>query len=334
MKKVSVLVTVIMILVCCISNGYTAQDNTTGDIEDVSIYFFSPYINEHDLIKNNYKTTDKNEIRMISHQLKSLMTKSGGVPSDTRFIRITFNYTDGREIRYVIYPGDLNVFDGKNPGLKGKAYGHSIDKYYRLCDFINSLILNKFDKSATVSTEPSSWAKGYIDKAIIEGLIPQWNQIGYTNDIPRVEVCQLVYELLSAKNIDKDVPTDYKYLKDYPFDDTKDLAVKELYVKNIIRGKSETEFCPYDYITREEFARVLSETCRIVCKDGVTTSEELPYNDKNQISDWAVDSVQDMTTLGLMVGDENGNFNPQSKITKEQVITTLLRLYELEQTKN
>ena len=62
-----------------------------------------------------------------------------------------------------------------------------------MCDFINSLILNKFDKNSTISAEPSSWAKEYIDEAIVEELIPEWNKIGYTNDISREDVAGAVF---------------------------------------------------------------------------------------------------------------------------------------------
>jgi hypothetical protein len=198
-----------------------------------------------------------------------------------------------------------------------------------MCDFINSLILNKFDNSTIVSTEPSNWAKEYVDEAIMDGLIPEWNQIGYTNYIPRVEVCQLVDNLLTAKGIDKKVPNDYTYLKEYPFEDTRDISVKELYAKNIIRGKSETEFAPCDYITREEFSVILVETYKQLSENDTLVSSALQYKDKTQISDWALGSVTNVTSLGLMKGDKNENFNPKGNITKEEVIVTLLQLYDL-----
>ena len=198
-----------------------------------------------------------------------------------------------------------------------------------MCDFINSLILNKFDKDTEISIKASEWARMYIDEAVMDGIVPKWNQIGYTNDISRVEVCQLIDNLLTARDIDKKAPNDYTYLKEYPFDDTRDISVKELYLQGIINGKSETEFCPYDYITREEFSRILSETYNILSKSDSYDLSELQYKDKEQISDWAVESIENVTFLGLMQGDENGNFNPKDNITKEQVIVTVLKLDKL-----
>ena len=39
-----------------------------------------------------------------------------------------------------------------------------------------------------------------------------------------------------------------------------------------------------------------------------------------------IESVEAVTALGLMQGDENGSFKPKDNITKEQVIVTLLKL--------
>ena len=41
-----------------------------------------------------------------------------------------------------------------------------------------------------------------------------------------------------------------------------------------------------------------------------------------------IESVEAVTALGLMQGDENGSFKPKD-ITKEQVIVTLLKLNDI-----
>jgi hypothetical protein len=329
MKKIFILLIMIM-AIGQIQGVYAQSDNIDDGVEEVSIGYSSPDLNERD-IYSGYTTINKNEITMITHFLESLkQTEGGGVPSDSTEIRITLTNDSGVIKSYTIYPSILQTFKNSNNNKYGYGvYKFPITDYYRMCDFINSLILNKFDNSTMVSTEPSNWAKEYVDEAIMDGLIPEWNQIGYTNYIPRVEVCQLVDNLLTAKGIDKKVPNDYTYLKEYPFEDTKDISVKELYLQGIVNGKSETEFCPYDYITREEFSRVLSEVYKVVSKTASTASSVLQYKDKAQISDWALGSVTNVTSLGLMQGDENGNFNPKGNITKEEVIVTLLRLYDL-----
>lgn len=322
MKKIFILLLMIF-FVGQIQVIYAQTYNINDDVEEVRIGYSSPNLNKSDIYRG-YTTTNKNEINMITHFINSLaQSEGGGVPTDSKQLCITLKYNGGNSKRFDIYPTTLNIIEDTNQSI----YKFPITEYYRMCDFINSLILNKFDNITVVSVEPSNWAKGYIDEAIMEGLIPKWNQIGYTNDISRVEVCQLIDNFLAVKGIEKKTPNDYTYLKEYPFDDTRDISVKELYLQGIVNGKSETEFYPYDYITREEFARILSEACKIVSKSNSSDLSELQYKDKGKISDWATESVGKVTALSLMQGDDSGNFNPKDNITKEEVILTLLRLY-------
>lgn len=85
-------------------------------------------------------------------------------------------------------------------------------------------------------------------------------------------------------------------------------------------------FCPYDLITREEFAKILSNTYTFIKNETVLDSNKILYKDQNKISDWAMESVSKMTSLGMFKGNENDEFEPQNSITKEEVIVTILRL--------
>ena len=56
---------------------------------------------------------------------------------------------------------------------------------------------------------------------------------------------------------------------------------------------------------------------------------EKKYNDSGCISEWAEKSVLDMQQLGIMIGDENGYFNPQNNCSKEEIITAIMRIEKL-----
>lgn len=53
------------------------------------------------------------------------------------------------------------------------------------------------------------------------------------------------------------------------------------------------------------------------------------FNDNEMISDWAKSAVDKMETLGLFKGDENGNINPQSNITREEFAVVIDRMLKL-----
>ena len=52
------------------------------------------------------------------------------------------------------------------------------------------------------------------------------------------------------------------------------------------------------------------------------------YDDINEISEWASDSIQVISNLGIMKGVGNNRFAPQDTYTTEQAIVTLVRVYE------
>ena len=53
------------------------------------------------------------------------------------------------------------------------------------------------------------------------------------------------------------------------------------------------------------------------------------FNDFNNISEWAKDSVKKLEDLGILKGDENNNFNPKNGINREEVAVVLNRLLQL-----
>ena len=158
-----------------------------------------------------------------------------------------------------------------------------------------------------------------MDKAISLGLVPKENQIDYTGDITRLDACRLLNNLVPiAENAGAEKS---------PFSDTSDENVANLYSLGIVNGKTETHFCPYDYITREEFAKILAKASEALRIDTASAKLEM-YADQDEISDWARNSIGKMTALGLLEGS-GGKFRPKDSITKEEVITTLLRLHEI-----
>lgn len=90
----------------------------------------------------------------------------------------------------------------------------------------------------------------------------------------------------------------------------------------------DTNFRPNDPITREEMVKVIV--------GGWLLKNERPewinmaqFGDKTMISDWASDYVDIAVTLGLIKGDNNGNFNPKNGTTRAESATVIYRLLYL-----
>ncbi len=170
---------------------------------------------------------------------------------------------------------------------------------------------------------PSDWAKDDIIRAWEIGLTDNTQEYNYTTPINREDFCELIFSLIMLTY--GGITTDDSESK---FIDTDNHKVKVLNKVGIINGKSETEFAPKDFLTREEAATII---VRMINKFIPMEATEMyfEYNDIDQVSDWASSSIQIISNLGFMIGIGNNNFAPKDIYTAEQSIVTLLRIYDV-----
>lgn len=317
MKRYIGAIMLIAIMMCMNLNVYA-----NVEINEIDVSYSSNDFSINDLY-DNYTTTNENEIKMITHFLETLKSnQGGGPPSDVRYLNVMLNYTDGSTEYYQVYPEIVQDIQAD----ERLVYMISMKDYYKFCGFINSLILGKFDNNSDISINASKWAEKDIDKFIEYGFLPEWHQIGYNSNISRVEVCQLIDIFLMKEGIFED-DKDKIINNQSVFNDTNDISVNKLYESGIVSGRTETEFAPYDYIYREEAAKIISGLCGLI--DVECFGLDINYADENDISDWAVDSVKGLSSIGVFVGDDNNKFNPQNYITKEEFVLVLFRLSEM-----
>ena len=92
----------------------------------------------------------------------------------------------------------------------------------------------------------------------------------------------------------------------------------------IITGFDDGTFCPDQTLTREQMAVMLA---RFYTLSGTTAGGSADgYSDVGDISAWAVDGVALCTALGLVQGDAQGRFLPQSNLTRAQIAAILSRM--------
>ncbi|MBP3361322.1 MAG: transporter substrate-binding domain-containing protein [Clostridia bacterium] len=170
-------------------------------------------------------------------------------------------------------------------------------------------------------SEPSDWAAESVEKAAALNITDKDKSYTYTyaKPITREGFCELIYNLIGAAGVDiEDSRKDFK--------DTDNKKIAALFTMGIINEKTETEFAPYDLLTREEAAAII---IRMVNKLFPMAATEMwfEYEDIDEISDWASDSVQIISNLGFMKGVGNNEFAPKAAYTTEQAIATLVRVY-------
>jgi hypothetical protein len=102
-------------------------------------------------------------------------------------------------------------------------------------------------------------------------------------------------------------------------------AVAKTVALGIIEGYTDGTFGPDQNITRSEFAKIAVTAAG--AKETATILEGNASNFKDVKSGaWYTGWINAAESLGIFLGDGNGNFRPNDTITNQEVITVLLRL--------
>lgn len=272
---------------------------------------------------------DSNEIAILKHYLSV---------TNVRPLETVRNIQNSKYVMNYIFKTkngstcDMYVLDYDVLLVNGVYYLTDCNNFLRIKEFVNSVRDGYKSGNVFSTTEASEWSEKIIKDAANNDMIPKWNRFNYKGNITRIEACQLINNFFDVK-FPLSIRDEYKYtftvVYKSVFEDTMDYAVNKLYAKNIVFGNDKNQFLPYEFITREEFACLLKRTFDVsFFKLGVPT-EQCIYNDFDDVSLWAQDSVLVITELGLLSGNENKEFMPKEYMTKEQVISVLARLSQL-----
>ena len=88
--------------------------------------------------------------------------------------------------------------------------------------------------------------------------------------------------------------------------------------------KNESEFAPYDYVTREELSKVLSNTYYLINQKAQFDDYICEYADQEKISCRALKYVGNVRSLNIMIGNPNNEFKPYANVTKKDKVSTHL----------
>ncbi|MDR0406369.1 MAG: M15 family metallopeptidase, partial [Clostridiales bacterium] len=170
----------------------------------------------------------------------------------------------------------------------------------------------------------SPWAEEEFDTARGYGLIPEEVFFtDYTAVISRVDFCAIIvnlYEKLDGKAYVAQNPS--------PFADTFNNSVRKAYELGIVSGVSDDRFAPYESITRQAAATILTNlmsarNLKFTVDSGLLEG----FGDAGDIADWAANSVAVMLSEGYMRGTGDTTFSPLSDISTEQAVLLAARFF-------
>lgn len=99
----------------------------------------------------------------------------------------------------------------------------------------------------------------------------------------------------------------------------------------IVNGIGIKNFAPHWDITREQLAVMIYNYCRTRCGAEAVPSDYFDarlYNDGGQIASWAQEAVAYCSKVGLMKGNDKGDFCPKDTATRAEFATITQRLIE------
>ncbi|GIO12174.1 hypothetical protein J19TS2_17290 [Cohnella xylanilytica] len=185
---------------------------------------------------------------------------------------------------------------------------------------------------------PSDWAKSELEAAKALNLVPDELANSYKYNISRKDFSKLIVQFLTVKtgkSIDELLSENGKVLNTATFADSDDTDILAANALGIVSGKGNAKFAPYDNITRQEAAVILTRAARFL---NITPNiTNLAFGDEAKIAGWAQESVAYIASLKdatnnstVMGGTEKNLFGPTSYYTKEQAIITVKRLYNVQ----
>jgi len=199
-------------------------------------------------------------------------------------------------------------------------------------------------------TEISHWARTSVEEARVLGIIPDNLDHDYQQPITRAEFAQVAMYFCAAQyNVDPmtfvdeyrathtstgetETPIDWEIFSDVRLGETDNIWPIYAAAFGIVAGCGNGTFNPDGLITRQEAAVILESTYMLYAGTDTDTdidvNKELHFADNNQIASWATDSVEKITSAGVMAGIGDNKFAPNESYTREQCYVTFMALYK------
>lgn len=168
----------------------------------------------------------------------------------------------------------------------------------------------------------SRWSYKYIQKLYDRGVVSGDGERFYPERaITREELVKIVIDAFEIQTENGDTG----------FEDVKSGAWYEKYIytakKNgIIEGISKDEFGVGMPVTRQDMAVIIYRAVKNKGILSIGTGMIESFADSEQISDYAYDAVDSMTSGGIINGMDNGNFEPFNNASREQCATVICKI--------
>ncbi len=184
------------------------------------------------------------------------------------------------------------------------------------------------ESGKTFNDTENHWAEKYIKELTDKGIIKGKNESEFAPDdnITRAEYITILYRISNSSESFSQSFSDVSE-SDWFFE-----AVCWAVNSGITNGINDKEFAPYDNITREQAAAFMvrfTKYMNLELSEYSSDTDFAPFKDETLFSDWAKESILIMQDIGILNGNENGEFAPLDNATRAEtakIISEFLRI--------
>jgi uncharacterized membrane protein len=220
-------------------------------------------------------------------------------------------------------PEEMTIFHLLSDGTMVPMGGHYVNGslVYR-APHTSHYVIDEARKSFNDVTD-KNWAKDYIELLAGKGIIN-----GKADSVfdPYAPITRAEFTVMLMKAMAYNGVTGSLNFTDVKAGDWFAYSTAAAYQNGIVGGKGNNTFAPYDYITRQEMAKMISN---VLVKENYKLSSDIPtqFSDCNSIAIWAIRDVDTAVREGIVNGMPNGSFMPTKNATRAEAATMVYQLF-------
>lgn len=186
---------------------------------------------------------------------------------------------------------------------------------------------NKADVFTDISSE--AWYYDAVKYVLENNIMKGTSEAKFSPDLSltREMAVTILYRYANEPSIN--TTADYSDVKagDYFYN-----AVSWATELGIVKGYGNDKFGTGDNLTREDFAVILYRYAKSQGIDVQSSSDLSMYTDSAQVSQWAVESLEWATSIGLITGKSSTSLAPKDSATRAETATIIMRFNNLLET--
>lgn len=310
----------------CFEYGTTFQNADKQEVDWSGMYSITGV--GPSLVLKGQKTADAQSENWTDVKLTQNAAQRSFIGYDTAGKKLTFGTAPNCTIDQL---GDVAVayglFDAMNldgGASSGLLYqGEYLSKPGR--ELSNAIVVVRLKQP-----DMSVWARSAIAQGAALRYIPADLQSGYLGSVSRQDYCRTILEMLQRRTLMGKAELVAHFGQAMASGRFSDVtahreAILAANALGIVSGRSDALFDPSGVITRAEAATMLANTARRFGVENQGSVSHVRYSDAADIPDWARESVDIVTRMGIMNG-QDGRFEPSGTLTREQCFAVVLRL--------